>query len=223
VAERRQDNDRISSTVVILVSAEFVMLSSVAASLLATLIAGPVDAPDAAPGAAARRTEVDLSVASGTPAVLPGIALGVAAEAQRLLPRRPLFVAARLQWTDASGANESWVIDHQHFVAAGALGAAATAGVARLWAEVGGGALGLREVLSRHELQRIQSADVPNGTESSFTVGPYAFAEAGVGLTLRGWFRGFVAGGPTLARTNVAGGALWRFGGQGRVGVSYEF
>jgi hypothetical protein len=221
--QQRTDNDRVSSTVVILVSAEFVMLSSITASLLLALIADPVEAPAADPGSIARRTDVSLSVASGTPAVLPGLALGVAAEAQRSLPRRPLFVAARLQWTDASGANESWDIDHQQFVAAAPTAPAATVGVARLWAEVGGGAQGVRELLSRHELQRIQAADVPNGTESSFTVGPYAFGEAGVGLTLRGWFRGFVAAGPTLARTDVQGTAFWRFGAQGRVGVSYDF
>jgi hypothetical protein len=44
-----------------------------------------------------------------------------------------------------------------------------------------------------------------------------------VGLTLRGWFRGFVAGGPTVTRTVVDGGGLWRFGALARVGVAYDF
>jgi hypothetical protein len=69
----------------------------------------------------------------------------------------------------------------------------------------------------------MQQAGVPGSTESAFTVGPYGFGEVGAGLILRGWFRGFVAGGPTVTRTAVDSGALWRFGALARVGVAYDF
>jgi hypothetical protein len=197
---------------------------SVAAPLLLALLADVPDRPVADAGVGARPSEVSLSVASGTAAVLPGLAVGVTAEGRRRLsPRLPFFAAARLQWSDASGANESWFIDHQQFVAAAAAGVSATAGAGRVWAEAGVGAAALHETLSRHEAQRIQAAGVPGGTETAFSVGPYAFAEAGVALVLRGGVRALVAAGPTVTRSSLDGGALWRLGGLGRVGVSYEF
>ena len=100
---------------------------------------------------------------------------------------------------------------------------AATLGAGRVWIEAGGGAEALYEILSRHQLERIQSAGVPGGTESTLAVGPYAFAEAGIGLRLRDPVRGFLAAGPTVTRTNVDGGALWRAGGLARIGVAYDF
>jgi hypothetical protein len=174
-------------------------------------------------GAEPPLADVTISVVSATPAVLPGMALGAAVDADHRLPRGPIFVAARLEWTQASGANEVWIIDHNQFTAAAAIGVAATVGAGRLWAEAGAGASGLHELLSNHQLARIQAAGVPGGTESSFTVGPYGFAEAGIGLRLRDPVRAFIAAGPTLTRTIVDGGALWRVGGQARFGVGYDF
>jgi hypothetical protein len=194
----------------------------VAAALPFVLLAGPLDR-SASEGDAPRLSEVNASVTSGTPAVLPGLAVGVTVEVQRRRATSPAFVAARLQWTEASGATASWVIDHDQFVAAAAAGLTATLGAGRVWAEVGAGAQGLREVLSRQELERMQQAGVPGSTESAFTVGPYGFGEVGAGLILRGCFRGFVAGGPTVARTTVDGGGLWRFGALARVGLAYDF
>jgi hypothetical protein len=173
-------------------------------------------------GAAPPRWEVSASVSSGTAAVLPGLSLGAIGEVERRLSTLPLFVSARLQWTTASAANESWIIDHQQLIAAVGAGAAATLGVGRVWAQAGGGVGGLYEVLNRHQLQRIQSAGVPGGTETSLTLGPTAFAEVGVAIRMR-LVNAFVAGGPTLSRTLVAGSGLWRTGASARVGVSYDF
>ena len=92
-----------------------------------------------------------------------------------------------------------------------------------MWAELGGGAAGLYEILTSHQVQRISAAGVPGGTQSSVTFGPYAFGEAGLGLVLRGAVRGFVAVGPTAARTTVDDAAVWRFGAIGRLGVAYDF
>jgi hypothetical protein len=168
-------------------------------------------------------SELSLSVASGTPAVLPGLALGLTAEGQRRFRAAPAFVAARLQWTQASAANENWIIDHHQFVVAAAAGLSATIGVGQVWAEAGGGVAGLYEILSSQQIERIQAAGVPGGTASSFTVGPYAFGEVGVGVVLRSWVRGFVAAGPTVMRTTVDGGGFWRYGALGRVGIAYDF
>jgi hypothetical protein len=198
----------------------------VAAALSLVLLAGPIARPMDRAGAAdeaPRLTEVNASVSTGTPAVLPGLATGVTVEVQRRRRDLPVFVAARLQWTEASGATDSWVIDHDQFVVAAAIGLTATVGAGRVWAEVGGGAEGLHEVLSRQELQRMQAAGVPGSTASAFTVGPYGFGELGAGLILRGWFRGFVAAGPTVMRTTVDGSGFWRFGGLARVGLAYDF
>jgi len=201
-------------------------MQSVAAALWFVLLTGPIAGPvDRSPTdeAAPRLFEVNASVSSGTPAVLPGLATGVTAELQRRRAGGPLFVAARLQWTSASGATESWVIDHDELVAAAGVGVTATLGAGRVWAEVGAGAEGLREVLSRQELQRMQAGGVPGSTESSFTVGPYGFGELGAALTLRGCFRGFVAAGPTVMRMTVDGSGVLRWGALARVGLAYDF
>jgi hypothetical protein len=178
-------------------------------------------APDET-GGARPRWEVSASVSSGTPAVLPGLALGVTGEIERRISTLPLFVSARLQWSSASAANESWIIDHQQLIAAVGAGVAATLGAGRVWAQAGGGASGLYEVLSRHQLQRIQNAGVSGGTETSLNLGPTAFAEVGVAVRMR-LVNGFVAGGPTISRTLVDGSGLWRAGASARVGVSYDF
>jgi hypothetical protein len=197
---------------------------SVPASLLIMLVA---QAADGAVGLspAPPPTEATLSVASGTAPVLPGLAIGVTAEVQRRLrsTRLPVFVAARLQWTEASAANENWMIEHHQFVAAAAAGLAGSFGAGRIWAEAGGGAAGLYEVLTRQGIERLQMDGLPGITESTFSVGPYAFGEVGVGLVLRGRVRAIVAGGPTVALTNVDGSSTWRVGGLGRLGVAYDF
>jgi hypothetical protein len=188
-------------------------------TLFFVLVAGVADLP-AVTADPPPRSEVSISVVTGTPPVLPGLATGIALEGQHHAGRRPLFLAARLQWSDAAGANENWIIDHQQFVVAAAVGLAATVGVARLWGELGGGAAGLRESVNRHPID--QTAGVPGGS-NAFTVGPYAFGEAGVALVLRGWVRAFIAAGPTASRTEVDGAGQWRFGALGRLGITYDF
>jgi hypothetical protein len=197
---------------------------SVPVSLLIVLVAQSTDGAFAAPPASPP-TEVTLSVASGTAPVLPGLAVGVTAEVRRRLYRThlPLFVAARLQWTEASGANENWMIDHHQFVAAAATGLAGDFGPGRLWAEAGVGAAGVYEVLTRQGSERLMMDGFPTGNSTTFTVGPYAFGEVGAGLVLRGRVRAIVAGGPTVALTNVGGSGTWSVGGLGRLGVAYDF
>jgi hypothetical protein len=204
---------------------------SLSALCLAVLAVAPADARGGATTAdaiesstaAPARFEASLSITSGTPSVLPGLATGVTAALDRRLRGGPLFVSGRLQWTDASAANEAWIIDHHQFFGAAAVGLTTSFGAGRLWAEVGGGGALLYEVLSRHQIERIQAAGVPGGTESSLAFGPAAFGEVGIALELRRPVRAVIAGGPTLARTDVAGSALWRLGGQGRVGIAYDF
>jgi hypothetical protein len=197
---------------------------SVPAAFVLLLAAGPVQAPVAPPPSTSPRArDVSLAIASGTPAVLPGIAVGVAADLRLPLGRGPLFLAARLQWTDASAANESWVIDHHQFVVAAAAGAAADVGMGRVWIAAGAGASGLWEQLGRHQLERLQAAAIPDATESAFTVGPYAFGEVGVAVAIRGAVRALVAGGPTVTRTMVDGSGVVRVGGMARIGAGYDF
>jgi hypothetical protein len=181
--------------------------------------AGAVDVEAAHP----RPTEISASVTSGTPAVLPGLAVGGALEVQHQLRGGPFFVAARLQWSDATGANDTWVFDHNQFLLAGAVGVSKETGVARLWADAGVGTQGLYETLTNHQPLRTAAAGVAGGSQSSFTVGPAGFIDVGIALVLRDPVRGFVAGGPTLARTALDSGATWRFGGVARVGVAYDF
>jgi hypothetical protein len=183
------------------------------------VLAGPAPARAEAP-----RWELSAAALGGTPAVLvPSVALGATAELHRRLGATPLFIGARLGWMVAEAANESWTIEHHQPLAAVGLGVAGSLGAGRLWAEAGGGASGLYERLGRHQHLRIDAAGVPGSVQSSFAVGPYTFAEIGVGVRLRGAVSGVLAAGPTLVRTRVDGHPLWRAGAGARLGVAYDF
>jgi hypothetical protein len=149
--------------------------------------------------------------------------VGVGAQAELARRSGPVFLSARLGWAQVSAANESWVIDHHQLTAALGLGLLRSAGVGRVWAQAGAGACGLYEVLSRHQRERIDAAGVPSGATTSWAAGPYAFAELGVALQVRGPLGVLVAAGPELLRTTVDGAALWRTGAAARLGVMLDF
>jgi hypothetical protein len=155
------------------------------------------------------------AVTTATPAALEdGLSLGVVGDVQRQVARRA-FLSARFGWTSASSANRTWVIDHDQFVAAVGGGLAATRGAGRVWAQLGAGAIGLYE--------RLGSNPAVAPRESSFGLGPHAFGELGVALTLRGGWRGLVAGGPNVGLLKVNDQARVRLGAAVRVGVAYGF
>lgn len=166
---------------------------------------------------------VSGAVATATPAVLPGVSVGAMTDVRRRVGHGPMFLSLRGCWTAASAANETWIIDHNHFELAAGIGVQRSMGAGRVWAAAGGGALVLHEVLSRHQLQRIQMAGVPGGTESSTSWGPYGFGEVGVGVQLRGPVSGFIGGGPEISRADLVSGPAWRFGASARIGVTYDF
>jgi hypothetical protein len=187
-------------------------------------LAGPTltGAPDAGLPSPSR-WQVSASVASGTPAALPGLTIGGDAEVARRLFSGPLFVSGHVSLVSASAASPSWTIEHRQLVLAAALGLRARSGVGQLWVEAGGGALGLREVLGRHQLERIQMSDIPGGTQTSFAVGPYAFGEVGVGVCVRGSVSARLSAGPVVSRISLAEGPAWRFGALAKIGAAYDF
>jgi hypothetical protein len=213
------------------VGAEIMLLLSM---LLVAVSAPPAPAANAKVeasvlGVAARdpgppRWEVSMAVVSETAAVLPGLAIGAAGEVARRLGRGPWFVSGQLVVASASGANPSWTIDHRQMALALGVGIETELGVGKLWAEAGGGLLGLEEILGRHQLERIQMAELGGGTETSFGLGPLGFAEVGVALRLLGPLRARISGGPVVSRIDLtATGASWRLGAASKLGISYEF
>lgn len=195
----------------------------VAIVIVGLLLATLVGASDVPTGESRPRWELSAAVLTGSPAVLDsGVALGAQAEVQRHLATRPFFGSLRLGWALASAANPSWIIDHHQLQAALGVGATKMLGAGRLWLQGGGGVGGVYEVLSRHQIERISAAGVPGGRESSLSLGPQLFAEAGLSVQLRGSARGMLALGPWLFRTDVDGAALTRAGLFARLGVAYE-
>jgi hypothetical protein len=166
---------------------------------------------------------VSGAVATATPVILPGVSVGAMTDVRRRLGHGPLFLSLRGSWTAASAANETWIIDHNQFELAAGIGVQRSMGAGRIWAAAGGGALVLHEVLSRHQLQRIQMAGVPGGTDSSTSWGPTAYTEVGVSLRLRGPVSGFIGGGPEVSRADLVDGPVWRFGAAARIGVNFDF
>jgi len=169
------------------------------------------------------RWQVALAVVSGTPAVLPGLAVGGAGELSRRLGVGPWFVCGQLSLASASGANESWTIDHRQMALVVGLGAATDVGVGHLWAEAGGGLLGLEEILGRHQLERIQLDGIGGGTVTSYALGPLAFAEVGISLALRAALHARLSGGPVASRLDLADGPTWRLGAMTKLGIGYDF
>jgi hypothetical protein len=169
------------------------------------------------------RWQVSASVASGTPAALPGLTVGGQTEVARQLFSGPLFVSGQASVASASAATPSWTIEHRQLVLAAGLGLRARSGVGQLWLQAGGGVLGLREVLGRHQLARIQMSDIPGGTQTSFAVGPYAFGEVGVGVRVRGAVSARLSAGPVVSRISLAEGPAWRLGALAKIGAAYDF
>jgi hypothetical protein len=183
----------------------------------------PPPAPEAVVAEALPRWRLAVSALTARPAVLPGLSLGATAEVGRRVELFPGFVFARFGYTASSAENVAWVISHDQYLLAAGAGVATTVGAGRFWAQAGLGLSGLYEVLSRHQRQRIDAAGVSGGSETTFTVGPYAFAEGGLTVELRGHASGFFAAGPVLTRTPVNDSTAWRLGGSARLGVSYGF
>jgi hypothetical protein len=185
--------------------------------LLILTLAAPADSPNQAES----HWQLNLDALTARPAVLPGVSLGAAAEAQWHLSSG--YLLARLGWDRSSAANVEWIINHDQFIAALGAGLSATLGEGRLFLQAGAGASGIYEVLGRHQRQRIDTAGTPGGSRSTFTAGPLGFAEAGLALTVRNNVSCLLAVGPSVVRTVVSGSPLWRFGGSARLGVAYDF
>lgn len=195
--------------------------------LLSMLLVAVSVPPEASMAAAVAppppRWQVALAVVSGTPAVLPGLAIGGAGELSRRLGAGPWFACGQLSLSSASGANESWTIDHRQLALAVGLGAATNVGVGRLWAEVGGGLLGLEEILGRHQIERIQIDGIGGGTVTSYALGPLGFAEVGISIEMRAALHARLSGGPVASRLDLAGGTTWRLGATTKLGIAYDF
>jgi hypothetical protein len=157
-----------------------------------------------------------------TLALDPGLALGLMVEGRRTLGASPFFASARLGWALASAANESWLIDHHQLQAAAALGVQRTVGEGRLFAQLGGGAAGVYEVLRRHQVQRIEAAGVPGARQTSWSWGPELFAEVGLTLHLRAGLSALLAVGPCATWARVEGATRDRLGGFVRLGAAYD-
>ena len=134
----------------------------------------------------------------------------------------PFFVSGRLGWALASAANASWLIDHHQLQAAAALGAQRTLGEGRLFVQLGAGSSGVYEVLSRHQLQRIEAAGVPGAQQTSWSWGPEVFAEVGMSLHLRAGLSGLIAIGPCATWARVDGATQDRLGAFARLGAAYD-
>lgn len=173
---------------------------------------------------AAPRWRLQFGVTTATPAVLDvGVALGVTGEVLRHFGDGPLFASVRGGWAQSDGGNPAWAIAHHQAVAAAGLGVGHRLGPGRIWAQGGLGGVLVYELLSRHQSRRIADAGVPDATRSSWTLGPYAFAEFGAEVDLRGGFSATLSGGPCFFATKVDGATLQRFGLFGSIGVAYAF
>jgi hypothetical protein len=152
-----------------------------------------------------------------------GQVLGASVDLRRSLGQGPFFVGGQVTSGWSETANQSWVFDRWHTTAAAAAGAAVHLGAGQAFVEVGAGGMWVQESYARHQAGRLGQSAGAVVAGSSFSIGPYAFGDAGMAVTVVDSWSFGVSGGPTVAAEKAGGEWQTAWGWHALVGVGYDF
>ncbi len=132
----------------------------------------------------------------------------------------PLYLLTRLSFGDSVTGNDTWRFDHYHQQLELGLGFRAQLGRGALFGQLTGGALGVYEVASHHQVVRVGEA---MGRFTNWSLGPMFASEMGLELKLGAGFSSRMAVGPTWTLQKIEDGEVHIFGATANLGLRYAF
>lgn len=176
----------------------------------------------AAPARADERWSVSADVLAMTAPALPGVVLGAALGARRVVSG-PLHLSLRLIAGSTSDSNATWAISQTHVLALGGVGVSRRLGAAELSADLEAGALAISELAQRHQLVRLTAAQIPDRERSALALAPIAALRFGVAIEIVAHWRLRLSLGPDLTWLKVGDVSRLRSGLISSAGVSHAF
>lgn len=198
-----------------------------AAALAATLSASSAAADEPAGRLGAPRPStfsLDAFVWSTSPVALDsGLPLGGGLSLLRRVGDRGLFLGARVGLAESSLSTAVWNLTHVHALGALCSGAERRAGKGLFRVQVELGAMVVRQLGERQQIQRLSNAGLSDLKRGGWSSGPFAAAEIGAGVYFLDSWRAFVSLGPGVTVQKVAGARATRWLLTSALGVGRDF
>lgn len=179
-----------------------------------------------AAGASQARAEEAWRVGGGVEAysapVLPGVVLGGALEASRVIAG-PWSVGARVSGGSVTEANEYWKLQQTHLTALVGGSHAHAIGAGSLVAGLEFGSIVIREDATRHQFERLTQAGIDDRERISWSAGPVARLRLGASVSFSAGWAFAVELGEQLALLRVSGAWSLRDGLYSSAGVTHAF
>jgi hypothetical protein len=132
----------------------------------------------------------------------------------------PIYVLTRLSFGDSITGNDTWRFDHYHQQLELGLGVRKSLGRGAFFGQITGGALGVYEVASHHQIVRVGDA---LGRFTNWSAGPMMASEVGLELHLAAGFSSRMAVGPTWTLQKIIDAESSIFGATAHLGLRYDF
>ena len=141
-------------------------------------------------------------------------------QGEYLFQKRPLYLLTRLSFGDSITGNDTWRFDHYHQQLELGLGVRQPLGRGALFGQITGGALGVYEVASHHQIVRVGDE---LGRFTNWSAGPLMASEIGLELHLAAGFSSRMAVGPTWTLQKINDAEISIFGATAHLGLRYDF
>ena len=132
----------------------------------------------------------------------------------------PFYLTTRLLFGDAITGNDTWRFDHYHQQLELGLGVRKSLGRGAVFGQITGGALGVYEVASHHQIVRVGDE---LGRFTNWSAGPMMASEIGLELHLAAGFSSRMAVGPTWTLQKINDAETSIFGATAHLGLRYDF
>ena len=132
----------------------------------------------------------------------------------------PLYLLTRFSFGDSITGNDTWRFDHYHQQLEVGLGVRKQLGRGALFGQLTGGALGVYEVASHHQIVRVGEE---MGRFTNWSLGPMVASEMGLELKLGAGFSSRMAVGPTWTLQKIDDDDVHVFGATANLGLRYAF